>query len=199
MGRWWGWIVAGVCLVAALYLTDQADARASRAEGQVVVLDRLRAAAEARARRDSAALDTARAGALRREIELEAARARSQREASAAAQRAAGAARALRATLDSLGAGTEALDELERSHGAERLAMQAEIAQADSMTANVRSLLRATEVALESERAARQADVPLIAALREQVGALQSQRRRGQVELWATRAAVVVIAAAALR
>ncbi len=151
------------------------------AEAKADSLTELRQVWQAKATADSLRLDSVQAVSYEREAELEQAREAARARALGARRSADSAQAALRATLESLGASTDALDALETAHAAEIEAVMTERVAADSLAAVRLTLLRATEAALASERQTRQAALAEVGALGDQIRALESSRRRGRV------------------
>lgn len=180
-------------LVGAWWAQDRADARVRAAELRADSAETVRRIAEAEAWADSVALDSARAVAEAAEREIAGLRAEARQRAVQAAREASGAATALRATLDSLGASTAALDRLEAAHAAEVAAVVQERDLADSTVVVLRGLLAATEAALASERTVVAAYGAETDALRAHVAALE-RGRRGDRMVKAGLAALVLVA-----
>lgn len=180
-------------LVGAWWAQDRADARVRAAELQADSAETVRRIAEAEAWADSVALDSARAVAEAAEREIAGLRAEARHRAIQAAREASGAATTLRATLDSLGASTAALDRLEAAHAAEVAAVVQERDLADSTVVVLRGLLASTEAALASERTVVAAYGAETDALRAHVAALERGRRGDRITK-AGLAALVLVA-----
>lgn len=174
-------VVAGLVIVYLLRSGAAADQRARTAEHLADSLTVVRQKYEAVARADSVALDSVRAASKAEDAILRAERVQSARKVTLAGLKADTARLAVRLLLDSLGVSTASLDALEKAHAQELAAKDEIIGQADSATAVVRTLLQATETALASERAAHQAGAAENAALRGQIQALKSGRRRDRL------------------
>lgn len=186
-------VVAVGLLVWSLRSGAAADQRARTFEHLVDSLTAVEQKYHEVAVRDSLKLEAERDSALVREQRLEAERAQALGRASVAAKASQKARDSLLALLDSLGAPHEALDSLTVAHATEIAAKDEIIGKADSVTVVVRSLLMATENALASERAAHQATEQVNGALRAEVGAIRSARRRDRMA-----SALVVVGVLAL-
>jgi hypothetical protein len=197
--RWLIAIAVLAVLLTVVYLGMGANSRAKIAEGRVQILTVERDAAAERAQADSAALDSVQAVAAQAEAALEAERAQARQRAIRASQAARVAQGEVRALLASQGASTASLDRLEAAHQAEVLSVRSEVGISDSLVATVRNQLRATERALESERAARVAEMAVGQALTEQVQALQRANRWGRIKQGGLGIGIIVLAVVALR
>ena len=178
------WVIAlvlGLCLFWSVRSGAAADERARLAGERADSLESLRLSAEIQSRQDSVALDSARTASMNRLAIADRERQAARRRALDASRTADSARTALAIVLDSAGVSSEALDALVRAHAEELAAVRAETVQADSIAATRLSLLQVTEQALASERLAHQATTVENAAIREQVSALQSGRRRDQL------------------
>ena len=173
--------VLGAILFWSLRSGSAADERARIFKGQADSLQELREVAAAKASKDSVALDSARAESVNREAIANRERQDARRRASLASRTADSARAALAIVLDSLGVSSSALDALMRAHAQEVAAIRAEVEQADSIAATRLSLLQATERALVSLRAEAGALDAENAALRAQIDALNSGRRRDRL------------------
>lgn len=189
---------AVVILIALLYASvhskGASDERASLYSHQADSLHSENLALAAKAEDDSIALVEMGREYLATQAGIDSLRAKSRKDAARAAVAVRESTDTLRALIAGQVEAERALDAIELGHRAELDAKDAEIAQADSATAVEKSLRLATEAALASDRRARQVGDRENAALRAQIDALKSSRRKERLTtlLLTTATAVIV-------